>query len=224
MPSVVIADDHGLYRRGLRIALQEALTGATFHEVDSLDGVMGLLDGDTPIDLALLDLTMPGLNSLADLRELRISYPWTRFIVLSARDTSDVVLGTLAAGLHGYISKSQPDSEILGAINDIMSGRIYVPPWLAQLSSPAVDRNTSKEAPRSAQAANLARLTPRQRDVLALIAEGLSNKEIGEHLSIAETTTKIHVAALMRALGVRNRTEAAVLLKTWVDGRNFADP
>ncbi len=221
MNRLVIADDHGLYRRGLRIVLEEAFHDTiAIHEVETLDGALSLLIDEEPIDLAILDLSMPGLRSLADLREIRRTFPRTRFVVLSAQESSDVVLGALASGLHGYIAKSQPNSEIVAAVTDVLSGRIYVPPWLSQASLATMSHVGARPAPGSVQAANLARLTPRQRDVLALVAEGLSNKEIAERLAIAETTTKIHVAALMRALAVRNRTEAAILLKTWIDEQN----
>lgn len=223
MPRLVIADDHGLYRRGLRLVLEEALDDSVIYEEDTLEGVLAVLAANT-IDLAVLDLSMPGLHSLMDLREIRKTFTNTRFVILSAQDSGEMVLGALAAGLHGYISKSQPDHEVVAAIRDVLSGRIFVPPWLPQVSLVTSNSSETRLKPRSAQVPNPIRLTSRQRDVLALVAEGLSNKEIAARLSIAETTTKIHVAASMRALGARNRTEAAILLKSWVDDQVLAHP
>lgn len=224
MLKLLLADDHGLYRRGLRFALEEKLGAAVVLEADALDSALSVLGGDDQVDLAVFDLLMPGLRSVADLKEIRQKFSQTRFVVLSALDSSDVVLGSLAAGLHGYISKAQPADDIVAAIEDILAGRIYVPPWLSQASIATVAAARSGQGPRPAvHPDSFLRLTPRQQDVLALLAEGLSNKEIADRLSIAETTTKIHVASLMRVLSVRNRTEAALLLKAWIGSRDTDD-
>ncbi|TIY09147.1 MAG: response regulator transcription factor, partial [Mesorhizobium sp.] len=120
---------------------------------------------------------------------------------------------------HGYIVKSQRDEEVVMAVNEILSGRIYVP---ALLSRPGAAQATHVPTPsehiphRRTTTGNLGRLTSRQKEVLKLMAEGYSNKEIARDLEIAEATTKIHAAAVLRELGVRNRTEAAVMLKTWL--------
>jgi DNA-binding NarL/FixJ family response regulator len=111
----------------------------------------------------------------------------------------------LAAGFHGFISKHQSDTDILAAITDILSGRIYVPSSLAEVGNGA----RRATPPALSTEADVLKLTKRQREVLSLLARGRSNKEIARALEIAEATTKIHMAALLRALGVRNRTEAA---------------
>ena len=118
---------------------------------------------------------------------------------------------TLAAGFHGFISKRQSDAEILAAVMDILAGRIYVPKSFAKMGDgDALSGRFDREAvPTLSTEADVLKLTKRQREVLTLLARGLSNKEIARTLAIAEATTKIHVAALLRALGVRNRTEAA---------------
>jgi DNA-binding NarL/FixJ family response regulator len=220
MPSVLIADDHGLYRRGLQAALQTAWPGARIKGVSTLPAALAELALGDSFDIALLDLTMPGVQSIEDLRAARRAYPRTRFVVLSGSDAIDDVLGALAAGLHGYISKSQSDEEIMEAVSDVLSGRIYVPPWLAQPRAvPSHDRHASVTSDPGDHGPGLAGLTPRQQEVLFLLAKGLSNKEIANKLAIAEPTTKIHVAALMRTLHVRNRTEAALFVKTWLRER-----
>ena len=135
--------------------------------------------------------------------------PATRFAIMSSSDTRTDILASLAAGFHGFISKHQSDTDILAAITDILSGRIYVPSSLA--SSLAEVGNGARRAtlPTLSTGADALKLTKRQREVLSLLARGRSNKEIARALEIAEATTKIHMAALLRALGVRNRTEAA---------------
>lgn len=215
MPLVVIADGQGMYRRGLRESLEEALPELTVYAVETFDSALAILAGDEAIRLAIFDLLTPGLHSLGDLREVHRNFPLTRFCILASQASSELVLLTLATGLHGFIAKSQPDGEVVAAVADMLSGRIYVPPWLSDAKL-VTQTDTAGQAQSSAKAASLARLTPRQRDVLTLLAKGQSNKEISRSLSISETTTKIHVGSLMRALSVRNRTEAAILLQTWM--------
>jgi DNA-binding NarL/FixJ family response regulator len=140
--------------------------------------------------------------------------------MISASDAKADVLSCLAAGLHGFVSKLEPDDEIVAAVNHVLSGGIYVPRWLAQvdvISSPPFGPGLP---PALSDQAPLAKLTPRQRDVLPLLAQGMSNKEIARALKIAEATTKIHVAAVRRVLDVRNRTEAALAGRTLLDEQN----
>ena len=154
---------------------------------------------------------MPGLVSFESLRETRECYPKIRFLVISASDAKADILSCLATGVHGFVCKLQPDDEIVAAVKHVLSGNIYVPTWLAQV---AVLGHRNPFDPISQPYVQIhgpvVRLTPRQRDVLPLLARGMSNKEIARALKIAEATTKIHAAALCRALGARNRTEAAV--------------
>jgi DNA-binding NarL/FixJ family response regulator len=219
MPRILIADDHGLYRRGIRMAVTSMIPGADVAEADSLDSLLTRLAEFELVDLALVDLYMDGPLSRHLIQEMRANYPQTRFAIISASGAIKDILRALEMGLHGYISKHQSDTEIIAAINDILSGRIYVPPMIAarkpECASP--DTHIVNEDSISASRIEFHKLTARQRDVLNLLAEGRSNKEIARALNIAEATTKIHVAASMRALGVRNRTEAAVRTRTWLN-------
>jgi DNA-binding NarL/FixJ family response regulator len=205
------ADDHGLYRKGLRGTLEAALPNLEVTEADSLDAALIAIEADGRMDLVLVDLNMPGLVSFDSLREARECYPKIRFLVISASDAKEDVLSCLAAGLHGFVSKLQPDDEIVAAVKSVLIGCIYVPPWLAQVGVLGLGRSFGPGLhPYLKVQDPLAKLTPRQRDVLPLLARGMSNKEIARALKIAEATTKIHAAALCRVLGARNRTEAAV--------------
>lgn len=149
--------------------------------------------------------------SLDTLKAAREASPTTLFAVVSASDTRADVLATLEAGFYGFISKHQADDEILAAITDILSGRIYVPATFAEVKNDdAFSGRLDKEPlPALSPKPDVLKLTRRQREVLSLLARGFSNKEIARALDIAEATTKIHMATLLRALGVRNRTEAA---------------
>ncbi|AID28219.1 response regulator [Mesorhizobium huakuii 7653R] len=220
MYRIVIADDHGLYRRGLRLALLAGIPNAEIFEASCFDAVVNLLEEQASIDLAILDLNMPGLVNQEVLSDVLSAYPDTRFAIVSGDDSLSEILTALSIGLHGYIVKSQKDEEVVLAVNEILAGRIYVPSLLSRTSAdqrayaalPSV-KNPIRQRMGSS---DLGRLTSRQRDVLKLMAEGYSNKEIARNLDIAEATTKIHAAAILRELGVRNRTEAAVLLQTWM--------
>ncbi|BCG71264.1 DNA-binding response regulator [Mesorhizobium sp. 113-1-2] len=219
MYRIVIADDHGLYRRGLRLALMAGIPGAEIFEAACFDAVVNLLEEQASVDLAILDLNMPGLFDQQVLSDVLSAYPHTRFAIVSGDDSRSEILTALSIGLHGYIVKSQKDEEVVLAVNEILAGRIYVPALLSRTSgdqrSYAALPSAKNPSRRRVGSSDLGRLTSRQKDVLKLMAEGYSNKEIARNLDIAEATTKIHAAAILRELGVRNRTEAAVLLQTW---------
>ncbi|RWL48460.1 MAG: response regulator transcription factor [Mesorhizobium sp.] len=215
MYKIVIADDHGLYRRGLRSALTAGIEDVEIFEAACFDAVVGLLAEHEGVSLAMLDLNMPGLFTQEVLGDVLTAYPDTRFAIISGNDSRSEILTALNVGLHGYIVKSQSDDEVVLAVKEILAGRIYVPALLSR-NLGAHDQVLEIRHGSGAGAGALERLTSRQKDVLRLMAEGYSNKEIARDLDIAEATTKIHAAAIMRELGVRNRTEAAVLIKTWL--------
>jgi DNA-binding NarL/FixJ family response regulator len=208
MPRILIADDHGVYRKGLRGTLVAALTDVKVWEADCLDRVLATIEREHRFDLVLIDICMRGILSFDSLFELRQSYPHIRVLVISASNTKEDVLGCLRAGLHGYVCKLQPEDEIIGAVQQVLAGGIYAPLWLAEQTIFETKRCSSFTPLR--QQNFYSQLTPRQRDVLPLLASGKSNKEIARSLKIAEATTKIHAAAVCRVLGVRNRTEAAL--------------
>lgn len=218
MARILIADDHSLYRRGLSLALS-ARAGVEVIEATSMDEVIAHLEQPIKIDLVLIDVHVNGLLSLNILNELQDSYRDTSFVIMSTSEARSDILHALDAGMHGFISKSQSDEEIMAAISDVLSGRIYVPRLLLKPRNAGPDDHGAwgQGTLFRHQAVEPHKLTPRQRDVLNLVAEGLSNKEIARRLKIAEATTKIHVASLMRALGVRNRTEAALLVRAWLN-------
>jgi DNA-binding NarL/FixJ family response regulator len=200
---ILIADDHALFRKGLRVLLADAFPKAELRDVDSLDAALDFLS-ESPTDLAILDLRMPGVNGPESLRAVREAYPETAVLVLSGSDARHDVLSALGAGVHGYVVKASPDAEVLAAIERVRRGQVYVPPQLASSATP--------EAPAiDGPPAAFEGLTPRQKDVLRLLAKGKSNKEIARDLELAEGTVKIHLAAVLRFLKARNRTEAAVL-------------
>lgn len=215
MRRVIIADGHPLARRGLTGALLETIPDLETFDADTLDLAINLLADKSPVDLAILALPMAGLSRPDALRDVVENYTDTRFIILSASESRTDIVAALSAGLHGFIVKSQTELEIVSAVADVLAGRIYVPSLMSK-PNPRNDWDSPalRDAPDRQHGGNgeIAGLTLRQHDVMKLLAGGLSNKEIARDLHIAEATAKIHVAAIMRTLGARNRTEAALLI------------
>ncbi len=200
--SALIADDHGLYRMGLRLLLEDRLGFAQVIETGGFDEALDRL-ADTPaIKLALFDLSMPGMGGPASLAVVRANYPDLKVAVISGQEDRANVDATLAHGLHGFVPKSLSDDKIIAALKEVMAGKVYVPAVTAAKAAQVAQLQP-------ASIAAMEGLTPRQRDVLAGIVRGLANKEIARELDIAEGTVKIHLAALFSHFDVRNRTELA---------------
>jgi DNA-binding NarL/FixJ family response regulator len=210
MPRILVLDEQTIYRAGLRSLISAEIPHAEVIEASNLPQALDHIRNST-IDLVLVGTGRSSLAAFDSLKAAREASPATRFAVVSASDTRADILATLAAGFHGFISKRQSDTEILAAVTSILAGVIYVPTSFAKIGGgDALSSQFDREAlPALSTEADVLKLTKRQREVLALLARGLSNKEIARALDIAEATTKIHMAALLRGLGVRNRTEAA---------------
>lgn len=203
--TVLIADDHAVFRIGLVQLLRRSLKAKRILEAESFAQVLDHLeDGD--VMLTILDLRMPGLGDPAGITRMRRLRPDARVVVLSASDCRRDILAALAAGAHGYIVKTQNTDQLVDRLRYVLSGEIYVPAGLAALPpEPAEGQAPSLEAP------PVRGLSSRQRQVLKGLVEGKSNKEIARALNVAEGTVKIHLAALFRALGATNRAHAAAL-------------
>lgn len=208
MPALLIADDHPLFRAALRGAAADAVADLDVHEADSLDGVLAVLEVEPDIDLVLLDLHMPGNHGLAGLAAIRAQHPAVAVVVVSANDDPKVVRRALDHGAAGYLPKSTGLDELRGAIRSVLACEQWLPVGLRG----AVAR-TRSNASDSDLAARLASLSPQQFRVLRLVAEGLLNKQIADRLQVQERTVKAHLTAIFERLGVRNRTQAGVILR-----------
>ena len=210
MSQIFVFDGQSIYRMGLRGLINAEMPCAeVIASSNPNEALAKIRAGAFDLMLVGTDRVRSGLLDFLKLPHEAAS--GTRFAVISASDTRADILATLAAGFHGFISKHQSDTDILSAITEVLSGRIYVPRSLAELGEGDVpsSRSYRETLPAILTEADVLKLTKRQREVLSLLARGLSNKEIARALAIAEATTKIHMAALLRGLGVRNRTEAA---------------
>lgn len=198
LPAVDIlsCEDHDLFREGLR------------HVVNGLPGLPGLIEArnaaearralasDPDIGLVLLDLALPDADGLEFLAEIRAGYPLTGVAIVSASERPEAVRAALDAGAVGYIPKSSERDVLVGALSVVLAGGVYMPAALL---------DAARQPP-------VPGLTARQQDVAALLAKGLTNKEIASVLGIGAGTVKTHVAAILRELDVTNRTEAVMEL------------
>ena len=196
---ILVADDHPLVRDALAHTLRRADAEAEVHEAQDFDGALGLCEALQP-ELALLDLNMPGMNGLEGLRRLRRQFPQLRLIVASGQEDPPTMRAVLATGASGFFPTSGAAELLLQAIRIVQAGGIYVPPGVL-----ADFRDGAPPAPPDA-----AGLTPRQLDVLQRLLRGWPNKLIARELGLTEGTVKIHIAAILRALRARNRTEAVI--------------
>jgi len=196
---VLIVDDHAVVRRGLRAFLDlqpdvevvgEAADGASAEE----------MSGRLRPDVVLMDLVMPGTDGIATIRRLREAHEQSAVLVLTSFLDDVHVFAALQAGAAGYLLKDVQPDDLVRAIRQVHRGESALHPRVA-----------ARLVQHTAQPAGFADLTPRERDVLRLLAEGFANKEIAHRLSLSEKTVKTHVSNILQKLGVADRTQAALL-------------
>lgn len=204
--NIIIADDHPLVRDSLRGVVKELLPQASIDEAASASEVLSRLDANPDVEMVLLDLVMPGANRFELLEKICAEYPELKVVVLSASESPADIRKTLDVGATGFVPKSAAPAVIISAIRLVIDGGVYVPHELLKADPDGIAQQSLTARGDSPQAS----ITPRQTDVLRLLAIGKSNKEIARELDLSEHTVKIHVASLLRALGVNNRTQAAV--------------
>jgi DNA-binding NarL/FixJ family response regulator len=198
---ILVVDDHPLMAEALGTAMR-TLDRATQVETEGNLRSAIARATETSFDLCLLDLGLPDCSGLEALETMRQSLPTLPVVVVSGADDATNVLKALDLGAMGYIPKTSPRDVLLGAVRLVASGGIYVP----------VQAVAAREAPTSVPATAPLQLaiSVRQREVLDLLLKGLPNKLIARKLDISENTTKIHVSAVLRALGVGSRTQALI--------------
>lgn len=203
----LVADDQEVSRFAFSAILTRRMAYDRIAEAATLDEALDVLSVDDQIGLALIDLVMPGMATAASIGAVRHLRPNLKVVIISSSSARENILLALAVGVHGYIVKDAGVGEIIEAIHLIEGGHIYVPPILSAPPENVVEWAFS----RVNSQASLAAMSHRQNEVLRLLATGQSNKEIARFLRISEGTAKLHVAAVLRMLNVKNRSAAAVL-------------
>lgn len=174
-------------------------------EAGDFTQVLNLVRGGSDFDVALVDLSMPGMDGLSAIGAIRRAAPDIYLVVISASEDPPTIRKALDSGAHGYICKSAGSASMMEGIRSVLGGDTFVSPHIIVPDSPGpAGGDLNGEQIKSL-------LTPRQRDVLGMLRQGKSNKEIARDLSLAEITVKLHVTAILRALGCENRTQAAIL-------------
>lgn len=206
MHHLLIVDDHPLYRLALRQTLAAGLPGARIDEAGDLASAQSVLADAPDVDLVLLDLQLPGTHGLLALGELRAAHPGVAVAILSGQDDPATVRRALAMGACGYLTK-HAGTGLHAGVRALLAGETWMPAALRELLA-----RTPRDGESESLAARLATLSPQQLKVLQRVAEGRLNKQIADELGIQERTVKAHLTVVFEKLGVRNRTQAGVLL------------
>lgn len=212
MYKFLIADDHPLFREAIGSVIQSTFEGSEIIECESLDEAAEQAAAVDDLDLILLDLNMPGMDGLNGLMRMRNESPLVPAVIVSAEEEKSIVLQAITYGAIGFITKSSPRTQMAKALQQILGGNVYLPTDVIHGTASSTKATTSRPAARdeSISPEMLESLTRRQLKVLERMAMGESNKQIAYNLSIAETTVKAHVSAILRKLNVHNRIQAVL--------------
>jgi DNA-binding NarL/FixJ family response regulator len=200
----LIIDDHPLFREALQSAVKLKYPDVETTEARTVAEALQLLAGSKPFDLALLDLSIPGVHGFEGLLQLRTRHPRLPVVVVSGHEDPKIIAEALSYGAAGFIPKSVRKDDLAAAIRHVMDGAIYVPEGY---SAPQADNDL---ADRAEMVRRLATLTPQQLRVLQMLRQGMLNKQIAYELQVGETTVKAHVSEILRKLNVYSRTQAVI--------------
>lgn len=195
-PRILIADDHLLVREVVASYLTTQ-GSASVHGADTLDDALAKIAADGPFDLVMLDLAMPGMNGLGGLKLTLAANSQRPVVLFSGQAPREVVFEALELGAAGFIPKSLSARSLLNAVTFVLSGEVFLP--ANYHSAPSVEAPTGKL------------LSERELQVLRGVRNGLMNKEIARELGLREATVKMYMRAICSKLGVRNRTQAALM-------------
>jgi DNA-binding NarL/FixJ family response regulator len=200
--TIVITDDHPLFRGALRQAIGSLMPHARVIEANGMEALQATLSSDRDVDLILLDLSMPGVQGFSGLIYLRAQHPDLPVVIVSANEEPPVIRRALDFGAAGFIPKSLDVDSIGAAIQSVLAGDTWTPP--------DVDLSAAEDKETADLVRRLATLTPQQVRVLTMLSEGLLNKQIAYELGVSEATVKAHVSAILDKLGVDSRTQAVI--------------
>ena len=194
---ILHADDHSMFREGLGFFLKLLDAQVVALEAGNLQSALDKLALESPVDLMLLDLEMPGMNGLEGFYAIRRRYPDLPVVIVSGVNDARIIRTLLDGGARGYIPKLAGSEQLMDALRRILQGEIYLPD---SLFVPGTQSTTDDD--------KTSPLTSRHQEILPLLAEGMPNKQIADTLRVTEGTIKQHLKELFKRLGARNRTQA----------------
>lgn len=212
---ILLVDDHVLFREGIALLLRSLVAGDSLYQAGTCEEALATVKTDPGIELVLMDINLPGTSGINGISMIRSEFPHIPVVGLSSSDDKQTILDTIDAGAMGFIPKSSSSAVLFAALQLVLSKGIYLPPhaFLRERAPPARAAG-SKVSGRSNSAEHATPhdlgLTPRQSEVLFLILQGKSAKEICRELSLSSSTVKIHTSAALRALNVTTRTQAVI--------------
>ncbi len=198
---IILADDHPLFRQALSITLKSHFTNAEVFGAQTIPELEQYLQNQNDADLLLLDLDIPGAQGFNSLITVRRSYPHLGVIIISGFEDKETIHKAMSFGAAGFIPKSTPIPEMVVAIREVLNGKLWTPDgdFDCNIQPTTVDDK-------------IASLTPKQHKILLMFADGLLNKQIAYELGLSESTIKSHASTIFLKLGVRNRTQAVIVL------------
>ena len=202
---ILIADDHALFRDGLSLHLERLEPQAVIFQAGSFSQVMKIINDEKKLDLIIIDLDMPDMNWETALQEIMDNRGNARVAIISATEDTRSIRKAMEKGISGYIPKRADTKVLTGALKLIMDGGTYLPPSILDNSNINGINMSSVSRSRNGKT-----LTNRQSQVLELVAQGMSNKQIAYEIGVSEATVKLHINALLRAVGATNRTQAVI--------------
>ena len=207
MIRVLLADDQALVRAGFRMIIDAQPDMTVVAEATDGKDALDQTRHERP-DVILMDIRMPGIDGIEATRRLIASGCGARILMLTTFDLDEYLYEAIRAGASGFLLKTAPPRQLIAAIRDTMTGDTLVAPAITRR---LVEEHVARPRPDIAAPSALSRLTPREFEVLKLIAKGLSNTELAEALIVSETTAKTHVARILNKLALRDRVQAVVM-------------
>jgi DNA-binding NarL/FixJ family response regulator len=199
---IILADDHPLFRQALTLTLKSHFSGAEIFDTQTIPELEQYLQNINDADLLLLDLDIPGAKGFDSLISIRRSYPNLGVVIISGFEDKETIYKAMNYGAAGFIPKSTPVPEMVIAIKEVLNGTLWTPD--GKFNSQDVKVSVADE--------KVSSLTPKQHKILLMFADGLLNKQIAYELGLSESTIKSHASTIFLKLGVRNRTQAVILL------------
>lgn len=210
---ILVADDHNLVREGLRPFLHELGDSVDIVEAATLDEALERAEQAPELELVLLDLKMPGMDGLRGMETFHTRFPQVPAVILTGHINRDDVMAAVKAGASGYIPKTISGSSLINALRLVLSGEKYLPSFMLSdtAEEPALG---DTRRPGTGKPGPLDTLSPREREILSLLIEGRTNKDIARRLDLQEITIKIHLRNVYRKIGAVNRAQAVRIAMT----------